>query len=104
MFMQPVLISETMIKEAVEQVRLKKNPCALAKLYSKRYHEGPSLQLLHIGSFDAEAPKLQELHCKYMPAHDYDFAGHHHEIYLSDMRRVDPDKLRTVLRQPVRPL
>ena len=100
--MQPEWITEAMITDAIEQVKAKKNPIALSKLYFKPYHEGSSLQLLHIGSFDAEAPKLQELHCTYMPAHGYEFGGHHHEIYLSDMRRVAPDKLKTILRQPIR--
>jgi hypothetical protein len=104
MIMQPDWISEAMIADAIGQVKVKKNPIALPKLYTKRYQEGPSLQLLHVGSFDDEAPKLRVLHHTYMPAHGYDFAGHHHEIYLSDMRRVAPDKLRTILRQPVRPL
>jgi len=100
--MQPEWITEAMITDAIEQVKAKKNPIALSKLYFKPYHEGSSLQLLHIGSFDAEAPKLQELHCTYMLAHGYEFGGHHHEIYLSDMRRVAPDKLKTILRQPIR--
>jgi len=100
--MQPEWITDMMVTDAIEQVKAKKNPIALSKLYFKPYHEGSSLQLLHIGSFDAEAPKLQELHCTYMPAHGYEFGGHHHEIYLSDMRRVAPDKLRTILRQPIR--
>jgi len=100
--MQPEWITEAMITDAIEQVKAKKNPIAFSKLYFKPYHEGSSLQLLHIGSFDAEAPKLQELHCTYMLAHGYEFGGHHHEIYLSDMRRVAPDKLKTILRQPIR--
>lgn len=104
MMMQPEWISEAMIADAIRQVEEKKHPVALTQLYTKRYQEGPSLQLLHVGSFDDEAPKLRVLHDTYMPAHGYEFAGHHHEIYLSDMRRVAPDKLRTILRQPVRPL
>ena len=104
MIMQPEWISETMVNTALEEVRTKKNPAAIEGVYIKSYHEGPSLQLLHLGSFDAEAPKLHELHHQYMPAHGYDFAGNHHEIYLSDMRKVAPEKLRTILRQPVRPL
>lgn len=102
MIMQPEWISDTMVSDAIEQVSAKKHPIALTKLYFKPYHEGTSLQLLHIGTFDAEAPKLKHLHGSYMPAHGYEFGGSHHEIYLSDMRRVAPEKLKTVLRQPVR--
>lgn len=101
MIMQPDWIDETMVKKAKEQVELKKHPAALSKLYFKVYHEGPSLQLLHIGSYNDEAPKLNELHHVYMPEHGLTFNGHHHEIYLSDFRRIAPDKLKTILRQPV---
>lgn len=101
MIMQPEWITNEMVESAISQVKEKKNPPALEKLYFKPYHEGKSLQLLHVGSYDAEAPKLNELHHQYMPAHGYSFNGHHHEIYLSDMRRVAPNKLKTILRQPV---
>lgn len=102
MIMQPEWIQTQMIAAAIEAARAKKNPTALPGLYVQTLHEGESLQLLHIGSFDDEAPKLKALHCDYMPAHGLTFNGRHHEIYLSDMRRVAPDKLRTILRQPVR--
>ncbi len=66
--------------------------------------EGRSVQTLHVGPYDAEGPVLAELHDVYLPEHGLTFAGPHHEIYLSDVRRTDPARLRTVLRQPVRPL
>jgi len=102
MIMQPEWVTESMVHEAIEQVKLKKHPVALPKVYFKSYHEGKSLQMLHVGSYDNEAPKLKELHCTYMPEHGYAFNGYHHEIYLSDMRKVVPDKLKTILRQPVK--
>ena len=102
MVMQPEWITEQMVTDAVEQVRGKKNPPALSLVTFKPYHEGKSLQLLHVGTFDAEGPKLVALHHEYMPAHKYDFNGYHHEIYLSDMRRTPAEKLRTILRQPVK--
>jgi hypothetical protein len=64
--------------------------------------EGLSLQALHVGSYDDEGPLLAQLHDEIMPANGYDFAGRHHEIYLSDARKTPPAKLRTILRQPVR--
>jgi hypothetical protein len=66
--------------------------------------EGPSVQILHVGSYDDEAPTIARLHGDYLPAHGYVENGPHHEIYLSDPRRVEPAKLRTILRQPVRAL
>jgi hypothetical protein len=60
------------------------------------------VQVLHVGSYDDEAPVLAALHREYLPEHGLTFNGRHHEIYLSDPRRTAPEKLRTILRQPVR--
>lgn len=65
--------------------------------------EGLSLQIMHVGSYDEEAPTLARLHDEIMPARGLTWNGRHHEIYLSDPRKVAPERLRTVLRQPVRP-
>jgi len=60
------------------------------------------LQTLHIGSYEDEGPVLARLHDEIMPAEGLTFAGPHHEIYLSDPRRTAPEKLKTILRQPVK--
>jgi hypothetical protein len=60
------------------------------------------LRLLHIGSYDDEGSTLARLHNEIMPAQGVTFAGPHHEIYLSDPRKTPPEKLKTILRQPVR--
>ena len=65
--------------------------------------EGACLQTLHIGPYTDEAPVLAHLHERVMLEHGVTFNGPHHEIYLSDPRRVAPDKLKTILRQPVGP-
>ncbi len=64
--------------------------------------EGLCLQTLHIGSYDDEGPTLARLHNEIMPAKGLTFAGSHHEIYLSDVRKTPAEKLKTILRQPVR--
>jgi len=64
--------------------------------------EGDCLQTMHIGSYTDEAPVLADLHNRIMPDLGLTFGGAHHEIYLSDPRRVASEKLKTVLRQPVR--
>ena len=68
----------------------------------RRFHEGKSVQIMHIGPYSAEAPTIARLHEEFIPAHGLTENGHHHEIYLSDPRRAAPEKLKTVLRQPVR--
>jgi hypothetical protein len=104
MIMQPAWITEAMFAAAVEQLRAKKDLTALPLVRFDTYSEGSSAQIMHRGSFDDEAPTLARLHHEWMPAHGYTFNGKHHEIYLSDPRKVSPDRLKTVLRQPIRSL
>jgi len=101
MIMQPDWITPALFETACALVKKKKDPAALPKLRLETYEEGLSIQILHIGSYDDEAPTLHKLHHEFMPAHGYTFNGKHHEIYLNDPRRVAPEKLKTVLRQPV---
>ena len=100
MIMQPEWITQEMVEEAVKQVEKKGLP-ALSKLYLETYHEGLAVQVLHIGSYDDEAPTIARMHA-FIDENGYEPAGKHHEIYLSDPRKVAPEKLKTVLRQPVR--
>ena len=101
MIMQPAWITAAMFDDARAVVEKQKNPPALANMRLATYQEGLAVQILHIGPYDAEAPTLHRLHHEFMPANGYTFNGKHHEIYLSDPRRVAPEKLQTVLRQPV---
>ena len=101
MIMQPEWITQEMVEEAVKQVEKKGLP-ALSKLRLETYHEGLAVQILHIGSYDDEGPTIAKMRQEFMPENGYEPAGKHHEIYLSDPRKVAPEKLKTVLRQPVR--
>jgi len=74
---------------------------ALDLLRIEDLNEGRSVQTLHVGSYDDEAPVLEELHERFIPDSGLRMTGLHHEVYLSDARRTDPAKLRTILRQPV---
>jgi len=98
----PDWISDEMVAAAVEKVAGKKPNPSLDLLTLITLDEGECVQILHIGSYDDEAPTLALLHETYMPEHSLKFNGRHHEIYLSDARRTEPAKLKTVLRQPVR--
>jgi hypothetical protein len=101
MIMQPEWITHDMLNEAVGQVEKKGLP-ALPKLRLETYHEGLAVQIMHVGSYDDEGPTLARMHHQFMPENGYEPAGKHHEIYLSDARKVAPEKLKTVLRQPVK--
>jgi hypothetical protein len=102
MIMQPEWITREMFEETLRQVEKAKNPPALPKLRLEAYHEGLAVQIMHLGSYDDEGPTLDRLHHEFMPQNGFEPNGKHHEIYLSDPRRVAPDKLKTVLRQPVK--
>jgi len=101
MLMVPDWIDRTMVTTAVEQVGAKRRPARLADVRLQTLSEGRCVQTLHVGSFDDEADVLAQLHDEFIPGHRLRMAGTHHEIYLSDFRKVAPDKRRTILRQPV---
>ncbi len=103
MILQPEWISQMMVEQAVAQVEKTKGLPALSKLRSETYIEGLAVQIMHIGSYDDEGPTIAKMHA-YAFENGYELAGKHHEIYLSDPRRVAPEKLKTVLRQPIRPV
>jgi hypothetical protein len=102
MIMQPDWITLAMVEEAVVQVDQAKGLPALAKLRFETYHEGLAVQIMHLGSYDDEGPTIASMHA-FALENGYALSGKHHEIYLSDPRRVAPEKLKTVLRQPIRP-
>lgn len=102
MIMVPHEVSKTLVKEAVREFSGKKPAADVSKLRFDSLTEGLSVQVLHIGPYDAEGPILSKLHNEYMPENNYVFNGKHHEIYLSDPRKSAPSKLRTILRQPIR--
>jgi len=101
MILQPEWITQAMFDAALEQLEGKALPSA-KRIRMERYDEGEAVQIMHIGPYDDEGPVLKELHETYIPQNGLKMEGKHHEIYLSDPRRVAPEKLRTVLRQPVR--
>ena len=104
MIMQPQWITSQMVEDAGQQVGKAKGADlpALPLVRLETCHEGTAVQILHRGSYDDEGPTIARMHNEWMPAHGYEPVGKHHEIYLSDPRRVAPEKLKTVLRQPVR--
>ena len=101
MIMQPEWITQEMLEGAAEQAAKSKGLPALALLRLETYHEGLAVQIMHVGSYEDEAPTLHRMHQEFIPENGYRMAGKHHEIYLGDPRRTAPEKLRTVLRQPV---
>ncbi|MCP2264291.1 GyrI-like domain-containing protein [Promicromonospora thailandica] len=99
--LQPDWIGPDLFAAAVEGVRRRSAPSRLDDVRFARLAEGRCVQTLHVGAFDDEAGVLARLHEEFVPANGLRLTGRHHEIYLSDFRRVAPEKRRTILRQPV---
>lgn len=96
----PEWVSDAQVADAVASATAKGAPRAHA-LRIGELAEGLCVQTLHLGSYDNEGPVLEELHARVIPGHGLALTGTHHEIYLSDPRRTAPEKLKTILRQPV---
>lgn len=101
MIMTPDWLSAEHYETAREAVRRKGGAPALDAIRLDVLEEGSAVQTLHIGSYDDEGPVLEAMHDDFIPSQSLHLTGKHHEVYLSDSRRTAPEKLRTILRQPV---
>lgn len=102
MIVQPEWITAEVFAEALAAAAAKGAPAADRAVF-QAYDEGECVQILHIGSYDDEGPTLERMHNVFIPGQGLVMTGMHHEIYLSDARKTAPEKLRTILRQPVAP-
>jgi hypothetical protein len=102
MIMQPDFITKDDVNTVIENLKKKDPLLNFNNLRFEKYHEGLSAQILHIGPFSTEATNIKRIH-DFIKENGGQFDGHknkHHEIYLSDYRRVTPEKMKTILRQP----
>ena len=105
MIMQPEYVTYGLFEVALQQVQKKKSLPALSRARFQSFHEGQSAQIMYIGPFSAEGPTIERIH-EFIKDHGDKFDGliqKHHEIYLSDFRKTASDKLKTIIRQPIRP-
>ena len=100
MIHQPDWVTPDMVDAATRAAAAKKPNPALDLLRLERFTEGHAVQSLHVGPYDDEAPLIERMH-DWARERGHELRGKHHEIYLSDPRKVEPAKLKTVLRQPV---
>ena len=101
MIMQPKYVKTESVNNAFEQVGKKKNLPALSKMRFECFLEGLSAQIMHIGPYSAEGPTIEKLHA-FIKKKGYELRGRHHEIYVSDPRRSKPERLKTIIRQPMK--
>jgi hypothetical protein len=99
MIVQPPAVTDELAHSATGEA-LDRGQAAAAQVRVERFREGLAAQVMHVGPYDEEEPTIEKLHA-FIAEHDYPLRGRHHEIYLSDPRRTLPDRLKTVIRQPV---
>jgi len=102
LIMQPEVVSQADFEQAVSAVKAAKKLPALDQLRLGELSEGQAVQIMHLGSYADEPPTVARLH-QYIADQNLTVTGKHHEIYLSDARRVAPEKLKTIIRYPIRP-
>lgn len=100
MIMQPEFITREMVEEAMEEVARKKKPVSLPLVRFESFKEGKAAQTMHIGQFSEEGPTIEKVH-SFIENNGSRRVGKHHEIYLSDLRRVAPEKWKIIVRQPM---
>lgn len=100
MIMQPDAVTPEVFAHALGTASKKRSPQVLERLRLERFAEGPAAQIMHIGPYAAEGPTIERMHA-FIAEQGYELTGKHHEIYLSDPRRSAPERLKTIIRQPV---
>jgi hypothetical protein len=96
----PDFISEKDLEQAIVQLRAKKKAGDFDRVKLESLDEGSCVQMLHVGPYSEESGTIDQM-LEFARQEGIACRGRHHEIYLSDPRRVPPDRLRTILRFPV---
>ena len=97
----PAMAGRGVVRRRRRAGRCRGSPSRLDDVRLELLSEGLCVQTLHVGSFDDEAEVLAQMHDEFIPSNGMRMVGKHHEIYLSDFRRVAPERQRTIVRQPV---
>lgn len=101
MLYTPEFVTREQFERTINEVKAKKPNPALELLRLETFEEGLCAQVMHLGPYAAEKPTVDLLH-GYIAANGYVRTGKHHEIYMGDPRKAAPEKLKTILRQPVK--
>lgn len=100
MIRQPDFITPEMAEGVKQEVFAKKGTPEIDEVSFETLHEGLSAQIMHLGPYSAEEPTIQTLH-EFVYQQGYILRGKHHEVYLKDPLKSDPEKLQTIIRHPV---
>ena len=97
----PDAVTAAEVTAAAEAAAKRRELPAAPRIRLERFAEGLAAQIMHVGPYADEAPTIERLHA-FAAEQGYELRGRHHEIYLGDPRRTAPERLKTVLRHPVR--
>lgn len=97
----PDFVTKDDIETAKEVVIKKKQLELVNEVEYFTLHEGKCIQMLHVGPFSTEPESLAKI-MAFSEKNNLKKNGLHHEIYLSDFRKTEPEKLKTILREPVK--
>jgi hypothetical protein len=97
----PDEVTAAEVAAAAEAAARKRPSPAAGRVRLERFAEGLAAQIMHHGPYSEEAPTIERLHA-WVEEQGYELRGRHHEIYLGDPRRAAPERLKTVIRHPVR--
>jgi hypothetical protein len=101
MIMQPEYVKEADVKTAIEQAHKKKDLPAIDKVRFENFKEGLAAQIFYVGPYSAEGPTVTKIH-DYIHKTGHELSGKHHEIYLNTAAKVAPEKLKPIIRQPMK--
>lgn len=105
MIRQPDFVTVEVFEEAKKIAAIKKPDLDLSKIRLVTFREGLCIQIMHIGSYDEEPATIAKI-AEFAKANglveDFTKDRVHHEIYLSDPRKSEPSRLKTIIRHPVR--
>ncbi|HVO39883.1 MAG TPA: GyrI-like domain-containing protein [Spirochaetia bacterium] len=97
----PDVVTKKDVVQTVETVKKKSKFPGFPAVRFETFEEGKAAQILHVGPYATEGPTIERLH-SFIREQGYELRGRHHELYLGDPRRAAPEKLKTIIRQPVR--
>jgi hypothetical protein len=100
MIMQPESVTPEIVDQCRAAVQKKKGLAALPPVRLESFTEGLVAQMLYTGPYADEWPTIERLHA-YIEEQGGTLTGKHHEIYLNDFTRTAPERLKTILRQPL---
>jgi hypothetical protein len=99
MILIPDFVTQKMLEEVKPEL-VEKKGIAVERVKREKIREGLCVQVLHVGPFSDEPRSIKLMH-DYMEEQGLRVSGLHHEIYMSDPRRVAPEKWKTIIRHPV---